>query len=241
MIRKVGNIFILMLLLYGCEKSEVSINLKSTLKGHISPYDVHGAREEQKDNILVFLDGSEPELTALTDTAGNYEINNIPTGTYNLVISKEGYGENQYQGLQLVGGSDPVRFNSSIYKKPDVLVNNLSLDVISGTEIYVEGDVDLGNTQDVQTYRIEYFIHNESNPSKNNYEMTQSDAFFIADGTHFRTRLQTSNILFSSGKKIFVIAYSFNPSDWGYYDLLSGSRVITSLGAGSNVASTTIP
>jgi hypothetical protein len=139
--KKILTGFLIIILFSGCEKSEIVLDLKGTLKGRINTLNEFGAQIIDNNNIIIQLEGSEPLLSTVTDDTGKYEINDIPAGTYNLVISKDGYGSNIRQGFQIVGGNEPLYFYTSIIEKSSTLIENLSLEILNDTEIYLKGIV----------------------------------------------------------------------------------------------------
>lgn len=244
--KKIYTGLILILLLFsGCEKSELEqLDLKGTLKGKIYTLDEFGYQNSDNENILIKLEGSEPLLSIITDTSGIYEIKDIPSGTYNLIISKEGYGEYQRQGIQIVGGNEPLYFNSSIIEESTTTIEGLSLEIVNSSEIYLKGIVTHNYIIDEWSPRIpaiRYFIHNSNNPSDNNYLQTGSVSFNGDSGSQMESRLYVDMNLFPSGSKIYVIVYGCYGYEYGYYDILTNQYKYTSLGKGSNIASITIP
>ncbi len=238
------GLFIMVLLFSGCEKSEViPLALKGTLKGEIFTLDEFGYQNSDNGNVSLRLEGSEPILSVTTDSVGKFEIKNIPTGTYNLIISKEGYGENQIQGLQIVGGNEPLYFNRSIVEKSNTTVESLSLEN-KFDEIYLKGIVNHNYIDDgwgFRTVTIRYFIHSLDIPSDTNYLRTGIFSFSGESGTSMEIPIYLDKSEFPSGSNVSVIAYGCYTYESGYYDILSGEYRYTTLGTGSNIASITVP
>jgi len=244
--KKIFTALILILLLFsGCDKSEQEqLDLKGTLKGKVYTLDEFGNQISDNENIVIQLVGSEPLISFITDTSGTYEINDIPSGTYNLIISKEGYGEYQRQGFQIIGGYEPLYFNGSIIEKSSTTIENLSLEIVNSTEVYLKGIVNHNFIIDQWIFRtpaIRYFIHNSNNPSDNNYLQTSFFSFNGGSGSQMESRIYIDMNLFPSGSKIYVIAYGCDGHEYGYYDILSNQYKYSSLGTGSNITSITIP
>lgn len=237
----------MLLLFSGCENSEVvQLDLKGTLKGKISTLDEFGFNNSDQENVVVQLDGSVPLISSITDSTGHYEMNEIPSGTYNLIISKEGYGENQRQGLQIVGGNEPIYCNDFIIEKSSTTIENLSLEIVNITEIYMKGIVNhnyLFEQGGSRAPAIRYFIDNIENPSYINYLQTGTFSHYGEGGSQIEERIYIDKNLLPSGSKIYVIAYGCYGLDsfGGYFDFLSNQYIYTSVGTESNIASITIP
>lgn len=244
--KKILTGLILILLLFsGCEKSEiVQLDLKGILKGEVYTLDEFGNQNNDNENITIQLEGSEPLISVITDSSGQYEIKDIPSGTYNLIISKEGYGEYQRQGAQILGGNEPLYFNGSIIEKSSTTIENLSLEIVNSSEIYLKGIVNHNYIIDEWSFRvpaIRYFIHNLSNPSDINYLQNGIVSFNGDSGTQLESRIFVDMNHFPSGSKIYIIAYGCYGYERGYYDILSNQYIYSSLGIGSNIAWITIP
>ena len=229
----------------GCEKSElVQLDLKGTLKGTVYTLDEFGYINNDNENIVIQLEGSEPLISIITDSSGIYEIKDIPSGTYNLIVSKEGYGKYQKQGFQIVGGNEPLYFNRSIIEKSSTTITNLSLEIVNSSEISLKGIVNHNYIINGWIYtapNIRYFIHNLSNPSNINYLQTSTILFYEDSGSQFETWIQIDDNQFPSGSKIYIIAYGCYGHEMGNYDILSNQVIFTSVGTGSNITSITIP
>jgi hypothetical protein len=241
MARKIFAGFLLIILISGCDKSEEIVpDLKGTLKGRISTLDEFGNQINDNGNILIQLEGTDPLLSTLTDITGRYEITGIPTGTYNLAISKESYGTIKLQGSRFVGGSEPVYFNTSLVKESSTTIENLSLETV-GSAIYAKGIVNHNYSNHWSTPWIILFIHNENNPSGENYLQDQFVDFKGESGSELYSVLSLDRNQFPSGSTIYVVAYGRSFPALMYIDIFTDQLRYSSLGKGSNIASITIP
>ncbi|MBT3210149.1 MAG: carboxypeptidase regulatory-like domain-containing protein [Bacteroidetes bacterium] len=237
------GLIIICLSLMSCKKTEViELDLTGIIKGEIYTLDEYIFQNNDYQGIFIKLAGSEPLITTYTNSSGKYELINIPTGTYDLIISKDGYGEYQIQGIQIVGGDEPIYFNNSLVQKSSTVVENLSLQIMSFSEINMTGIVNhnfYGQTFFYPTIR--YFINNTEGVSNNNYIQTEEICFFEESGMQFTSQIAISKNLYPSGSKIYIIAYGCHLHDNGYYDIMSNQYRYSSLGIGSNKVSITIP
>jgi hypothetical protein len=241
---KILALLILAALMFtGCEKSETGPGLKGTIKGRVSTFNEFGNQTFDNNNISIQLEGSDPLISAASDDSGKFEINEIPTGTYDLVLSKEGYGNYIMQGFQVVGGNEPFYlFHLYLVEKSSTVIEDLSMEVVNDSEIYVKGIVTYRQNELLSSSpAIIFFIHNANNPSEINYSQVQQLTFSGESGTQLFWGLYLDRALFPSGSKIFVIAYGRAMFDTMYYDILSNKYYYTNLGTGSNIATITIP
>ena len=99
--------------------------LTGNLKGYISQYDLSGAK------ILTNLAGDTVKMDgtssfAITDANGLYTFSNINTGSYNLTVTKPGFGLNKIQSIPFTGGSVDEYRSVGISKTPTINVNNFT-------------------------------------------------------------------------------------------------------------------
>jgi hypothetical protein len=65
------------------------------------------------DSILVSLDGTS--ISTMTDDSGNFELKNVPGGTYDFRFSKTGYGTIRWFGKSIQGGGNsPIYINNTV-------------------------------------------------------------------------------------------------------------------------------
>lgn len=239
------RLILLLFLFLGCEKSELGQpDLKGTLKGELYTLDEFGNQNNENENIALELEGSEPLLSVLTDSMGKYEIKDIPSGTYNLIISKDGYGEIQRQGIQIVGGNEYLYLNGSIIEKSSTTIENFTLEIVNGSGVSLKGIVNhnfIANEWGYTMLNIRYFIHNTDNPSDTNYLETGAVSFNGESGSILDAQIYIDKKNFPSGSNINVIVYGSSFFESSYYDILSNQFIYTSLGTGSNIASITLP
>jgi hypothetical protein len=82
--------------------------LTGNLKGHITLWDQFNGRIlANQAGDTVSIDGTSLKTT--TDSTGYYVFAGISTGTYNLTITKPGFGMMKSQNIEFVGGGDTYR------------------------------------------------------------------------------------------------------------------------------------
>lgn len=232
-----------MLILPCCEQSQtIKLDLEGTLKGKVITYDEFGWTIKDYDGLSVNAESGDVLLTTIVDSNGRYELINIPTGTYKIYTSKEGYGTVFVSPYPIVGGVTPSYRDFYIYKIPDIKIENLSLEMIDddvyliGSVIHdIEIDPDKGR---IPTFR--YFLNHSGNPSGSNFDKTYLETLNGEAGWQIYSNL-SNNHFFSSGEQIWVIAYGCNALASSYYDFYLEKSIWMNLGEASNIASITIP
>ncbi len=230
----------LLLILYGCEKTEtIQFDLEGTIKGQVAViYEDTDASESDSnlyEDVEVILDDGDNKLSATVDINGEYSLENIPIGTYNLIFSKPGFSEFQNQGVQIIGGDEPIYCFGYLFEKSSTTIENLELELDEYNNVYLKGTVN--NTSSSSS--IWYFIHDDSNVSYTNYTDYGQTFYDLDSGSG--AYLGIDSTLFPSGTKIYVRAYACSYGYIiGYLDILS-NHPIWPVGEPSNIASITIP
>ncbi len=103
-----------------------------SLVGFVKLYSEYGMIIEDRQGVTITVVGSDPEVSATTNSAGRYEIYNLQTGTYMLVFSKEGFSTDSLNQL-FIGTPAPD------YIYPTTLVQ-VSTTEISELDIYFPPD-----------------------------------------------------------------------------------------------------
>lgn len=232
----------LLILLSGCVKETeiVRLELAAKIEGTIVTYDEFNNLINDPENVQVQLEGTDPVLSTFTDKDGKYEFENVPTGTYNLIFSKEGYGTSQEQGIKIVGGSEAVRhFYNDLFAISTITIENLTVENVDNQTILLKAIVnhDFTNTYPV----LLYYLHTSENTSGTHYMQFGYIYFFGASGTQLSSTIEINSNKFSPGSTIYAVAYGSQSTHASYYDIQTGLLIFPSLGEASNTASVTIP
>lgn len=242
----IASIMFFTLLMISCSKTEYVLNLSCNLSGNIITISEFGERLDEKDNVRIELDGSDPLLFAITDTSGAFVIENVPTGTYNYIISKEGYVEQQYQGIQILGGED---FNTSFYlrKKSETRPENLNM-TFNETEQFIISCQVFHNIEPVTEFKypaVTVFVDTTANVSFENAVRSFSLTDTVASGGTLEATLDFRYIsgAFDSGDIIYARAYGGESRIYGYYyyDIETGNYVSAGFANPTDVFSITMP
>jgi len=251
-----STLAVIILMILGCEgpvgpKGENGSLLTGKISGFVFLVDPDTIYTDYKD---VQITVENTNFSATTDSKGKWVIDNLPTGTYNFLINKNGFGEYRYISVQFVGGGEYYigsRYLTSIPYLP------LSIDITFTT------------TND---FRITTFLHNKiegvagypqlfffglndsvsSDPKNYKYVETY---FASSDSVNnlFLSLTYLKSRGFKSGDTIYLAAYAsimfwYQPygnymsyNYFSYIDINTGKLVYTNLGEKSNVLSFKIP
>lgn len=207
--------------------------LTGNISGLVNLTDTNGVLPANKSGVLVSITGTSS--TAITDSTGHWQIDNIMTGIYTIEISKATYGLTKIQNYQFIGGGTTYIANTSLSQVPNFQVSNLSFTTGNGF-VDVSGSITITSAQTTGR-NIFLFIGNSSNVSSNpsNY-LGVVNAFANGTATAFTQRINTSTFTglgIGTGTTAYIVAYSSSASlasSSRYIDQTTGRFTYTSLG-----------
>lgn len=236
----------LMVSLPECTKStEEPFNAPAQLKGKIVTTTQFGMMATEQNGVLVSAQDTDPAISSTTDNDGNYFIDNIPTGTYNFLAEKPGYGTSHLQGLPLVGGHEPLYVYFRINEKSTTLLNNitLSLDTLY-SQVRVNGVVSHTLSDAIYYFNIRALVFLGKTPGVSfaDYNQVTSININVPSGSDLSEIIYPDVRLFPSGSTLYARVYGVATYDFGYLDRISNKIIYTSLNEnGSDVAFILLP
>jgi len=198
-------------------------SLKGNVVGFVSLFNEIGIRYATSDGMTVTVEGSNPEIKAISNADGKYELKDVPTGTYNLSFTRTGFGNFKRLSILHIGGTAPTNLgNNNLWETAKTTVTNIAVE-IKGTSIILSGKatpvMPAGSSTSLQR-RIRFFFGKDDKVSYLNYFDTFNQLLVPpgGDGT-FSYTLTNSNISkFKTGDKVFIICYGISPLENAYTD-----------------------
>ena len=209
-------------------------DLTGSILGYVTLYNSLGDKILNTKGVSVYIDGATPK-TVYTDSIGEYKLDSIKTGIYNITFSKDSFSTYKKIGQQFVGGSDPLISNVILYVPSVNSVSNLNLAVTGNSHVTASGN--LSHPGYYGYYR--YYISYNSLVNDTNYVYTGT--FNVAGLTLNNEIINTD--AFPSGSTIYLIIYGISTGDAGYIDVTNGDTYYPSINnkQPSNVASIVVP
>ncbi len=212
--------------------------LMGNIKGFITTWDQYGARIlANQAGDTVRIDGTN--RWAITDSTGLYTLPGVITGTYNITVTKPGFGLNRLQYIQFVGGGDTYRdarisqpSTSNVTALADssgAVTNNITVYGTIPADSHVRSFiVYVGNSASVSPNPTTYLIFNTKNVNANATKLSftipksdLNDAGFVTGQTVYYA--------------VFGINSGFNNAS-SFEDFTTGRTVFTAI---SNTPATT--
>ncbi len=215
--------------------------LKGTLVGYVILADEFGTNLVNRENVLV----KAGTLTAVTNQRGRFEIRDLPTGTYNIELSRPGFGTYQLQGFQFLGGDVPAQAPTIIMaQRSTTEVSELRLSVVGtgpSAQVYVEGIILPAPTDEFRR-GARFFISDTSSVSSTSYRMV---AYTECQTSAFKRPLFWTTIEeagFRPGTMLYVVGHGDALASDNWMDIANDHMVYPAINATpSNVASVLLP
>jgi len=201
--------------------------------GFVTLYDENGNLIQNKSGVNISVNGLST-FNVLTDTNGRFEIDRVPTGTYNINFTKNGFSETKRVGYEFVGGVNPTLLTQILSMPTSTTVNLLSL-TFDTTSKQVKANFKLNNNGPVGSYGYIRFYYGLSDTvSFSNYDFTVSYGYSktktIDTLTHNVSITGiTQNNYYGSGAKVYFIAYGSPINSSSYTDINTGKTIYPGL------------
>lgn len=192
-----------LIVLIACNKEESLQLPTATLSGIIRTTDEFGYLVKVEGIIVDVTDGVYTGTT-FTDRQGRYSISGIPTGVYDITLTREGFGTRKNFSRLILGGNLPVYFNENMSEISSTRV--LSFQAVADTllkQIKVSGTINISSTDD-STRFVAVFLNSDSSVSFSNYKEYHDLRRFT--GSTFSDQFKT-DLVFSHGDTAYLVAY----------------------------------
>jgi hypothetical protein len=224
-------------------------SLTGNMNGFVTLYDITGAKiliNLKNDSVILTNNSTNAILRTVTDSTGKYLFSNITTGTYNIQISRNGYGTLLLEDVQFAGGGNEYK-NGALSMVPISTVTSLaSVDTTINTvnNVKVRGVIPVSSGTSAVIIYIS--IPGTSSASSN---VTNFSSYYVvniaAGNTGFYLDIPTANLYdlgFSSGNTVYFSAYMIgaSTSSSSYQDLGTGKSIFTAISAASVTSSVAV-
>ncbi len=235
---------VLSLLNVACEKETEYELLSGQLVGHVSLRDNSRINLLDNSDVEVIVEGTDPQITVTTDENGQYIIDDLETGTYNLIFNKEGYSPYTILGYQFLGGNVTSGVNPvTLYGLSRIQINDLTLsDYYSYFSVQLLMSANVYDPDENDYSFCRYYLSNEPDVSYKNYISTDFTSCYNGDEGINRS-FAVDTLQYPVGSELYLIAYPATESYQYYTDINTGKKIYTSINVNkpSEIVSITIP
>lgn len=128
-------LFLLLPAIYlGCSKDDYLPGLTGNMVGYLYTFDEFGNLLDDHSHVKVTAIGMDQSYSRQSDFTGRFELEEVPTGTYELHFEKEGFGVLKQFGVQHLGGRPTIlpfvdfyEHAYFLYEIPSTTITNLSI------------------------------------------------------------------------------------------------------------------
>ncbi len=237
--RKSIFIFIISLIIaatfYSCEKDSKSAPT-STLVGVITVVDEFGQAITDRSGVTIGIDGTNPLVKGITNVKDQFTVDSIPPGTYDVSLSKYGFGTFKFTGKVFYGDEKPQYLAGYIAERSSTSANNLTL-TYNATNRYITATANVNPAGTTSQARFARFFAGSNN--------SVSDSSYIStsvNGTSTNAvsvSIYMDPVKFPNGTTVYVKAYGCSYYDYSYLNVETFLSVYTTVNtsSSSNVAS----
>jgi len=244
---KINNIiivftFFILLLIIACEKDTEYEELSGQLIGYVTLYDSDRTKLSDNSGVEIIVEGSNPQLKTSTDENGQFVIDNLKSGIYNIILNKESYCQHKLVSYQFVGGNKPATiYQTALYSQSNLQIDSLKITDLE-SKYFVEFMVNAKVSNQNSTSYCRYYLSNKPDISFENY-ITTDIVYNFSGNKDISFYLQIDTLKYPIGSELYLIMYPASEKNQYYTDINTGNIIYTSININkpSKVANITIP
>jgi len=224
------------------ETSEELLNLNGEVRGKVYLVTEFGQLETEQEGAILSLEEATKKVQTTTDSEGNYVFHPVPTGTYNMVVEKPGYGTILNRGLRVMGGEEPLFGSYTLSRLSTTKVTDLWMEyTVNGVGIRGTVTHNYPSSQ-FPFVRIIVFLSNSADVSAEKHLSSSSFFLLLPTGSTFSLNVMPDPALFPSGSTVYAVIFGLANSSYTDYNHETKRYEYSGMGTvSSNVASVIIP
>lgn len=223
------------LVAFGCKKDD-DPKPTGSIVGFVNLFAKSGTLLDDFSGATVSIDNTK--IISTTDEYGKFELKNVTPGTYDITITKPGFGEYRQFSIPYAGGPAPggiPTINTYTGISPTIVIGEIpSSSVTSFKFVSNDSTLALNGTTSATNGAVLIFLSKGATVSNKIY-----DHFVFATVENGVFNFDLLNA-FQQGSNFKAVAYTANVNSTIYIDRNTNKRIYTSLGSASNVVSVTI-
>lgn len=219
---------LVLILVFGCTEENQQTSLSGTLVGEISCFDRNTNKLGDQSGVSISIEGGPETILLTTGVSGEFETL-LQTGTYDITLTKDGFGTHKLVGFSFVGGEAPVAISNALYELPDVVVEKIEVkDISNDFQVFMEVKVFVDLPANSATSGIYRYYLGSSGISVSNYIETGIVSANVNGGTFTFTR-EVKPSVFPIGSDVFLMVAPCTEADQRYIDIETGNLIFSSV------------
>ena len=213
---------------------------KANITGSVNLYD-EGTTLLDESNMLVKVVGTNPLITALTNSNGQFVLEDVPFGTYTIEYEKAQYGVFKKFNFSHQGNANAITEIPSLGKTSSTEITDLLINIVNGQVVFSITTSPAGNNSNKRYVR--YFL--STSATVNNTNFMYYSPVFVSQINPYQSTITQSNLInagFISGQTVYVKAYGDSYWSNEYFDVSLNKKVFPNLNTNSaNAVSFVVP
>ncbi|HXD91582.1 MAG TPA: carboxypeptidase-like regulatory domain-containing protein [Bacteroidia bacterium] len=224
-------------------------SLTGNTQGVVSLYDVGGSKQlsatlQAGDSLIITNSSTNAVMKTVTSSTGAFAFNNLNTGTYNITVSKPGYGKVMSQGVQILGGGSTDRnfalsviptttITAAVANDTTYIGGGAGTPTVAVNYVKTRGYVPVSTSETTVMVFVSMPGVSSTNSTVGNWSANYT-ATVAPGSTKFSISIPTSSLYdlgFVSGNTVYFAAYIIggNTGASSYVDWTTGQTVYTAL------------
>jgi len=199
---------LLPLLYHGCSKEEYLPGLAGNMVGFVYTFDEFGTLLDDRSQVKVTAIGLDQNYSASSNSSGRFVLEDVPTGTYELHLKKEGFGTMKQFGVKHLGGKPTILLNTSneeqayfLYKMPASIIEDLHIVNDSMTCAFRFAII----PNPTSTFHLKVYFSSEDNFIRQDAEYIENARIWYTDGKYW-SRFHFERTPFDPGETVYYKA-----------------------------------
>lgn len=242
-IERLSAIIVCILLLFNsCTEQATYEGLTGRIFGSVSLMDGYSWQSDCSGAEILF-EGNNSVRKIISDEEGKFSIDDLESGSYNIIYSKEGYTEHKRVGFQFVGGNIAYPLGGvALYKLRNMKIDSFRLEKPEYLSITVRLNVTATISYQDEPGWADFIFYMSDSPDVS-YRNYVSSFRLSGVSTEMKFPKTIDTLQFPVGSDFYMICYPAWPHYQGYTDINTGCYIITSVSPNcpSDVASIVIP
>ena len=171
-----------------CSKDDYLPELTGNMVGFVYTFDEFGNLLEDRSNVKITAFGLDQSYSASSNSNGRFVLEEVPTGTYELHLKKEGFGTMKQFGVQHLGGKPTILLNSRdeeqayfLYEMPASVIEHLNIVNDSITCRFTFAIIPNPNT----SFLLKVYFSSEDNFTRQNAEYVENVGIWYSEGKYW--------------------------------------------------------
>ncbi len=235
---------VLLIVFQGCKKDSGDDNVPvqtGKINGELKLTDEFGIELTNHSGMTVIATGGR---TGVTTAAGNYQVDDLQSGTYNLEYQKAGYGTYKRFNVQIIAGAAAITLNGVDFlgQKSTTEISGLTVTLNPLDSTYSLGCTVSPTPNSINQRAFRIFFGKSATMSYQDYQFTPSNTWVSSTANGQITgyaRSQFYNNGFTPGETVYVIAYGESIRTNTYTDPSTNKKIFPNINsnAPSNMVS----